>query len=254
MGLVLMAVGLGAASFASAADRDKLLAESGVYGTFVTFRIDASWGKLEVPARIAQLAMFKGVVEQHREKIAIDTYLLQGLSDHADLLFRLHATELKDSQQFLVDLMASSFGKYLTNVATFNGLTKKPNYLPGFPDQLKDELKAPSESGPYVFVIPVKKDADWWILPQEKRAAMMQEHTEAALPYLKTVKRKLYHATGLDDFDFITYFETAKPEDFHSLMLALNRVKEARHNKRVGNPILMGTTKSLEQLIEVLAQ
>ena len=59
---------------------------------------------------------------------------------------------------------------------------------------------------------------------------MMKEHTEAALPYHKTVKRKLYHSTGLDDMDFITYFETSKLEDFHSLILALEKVKEFRIN------------------------
>ena len=100
----------------------------------------------------------------------------------------------------------------------------------------------------------IRKDTEWWALSQEKRAAMMQEHTEAALPYNKSVKRKLYHSTGLDDFDFITYFETAKPEEFHALILALNKVKEARHNRRVGNPTLVGTVRSLDQLIEVLAQ
>jgi chlorite dismutase len=237
-----------------AADREKLLTEPGVYGTFAAFRIDPDWRKLETPARIAQLTTLKAVIEQHREKLAIETYLLTGLSEHADLLLRAHATELKDSQQFLVDLQNSAFGKYLTSVAVFHGLTKKANYVPAFPDQMKNDLKAPSESGPYAIVIPIRKDADWWALPQDKRTGMMQEHTEAALPYHKTVKRKLYHSTGLDDFDFITYFETAKLDDFQGLILSLQKVKEARHNRRFGNPIFVGTTKSVDQLIETLAQ
>jgi chlorite dismutase len=237
-----------------AADRDKLLTDPGVYGTFAAFRIDPDWRKLETPVRIAQLATLKAVIEQHREKLAIETYLLTGLSEHADLLLRVHGTELKDSQQFLVDLQNSAFGKYLSSVALFHGLTKKANYVPAFPDQMKNDLKVPSESGPYAIVIPIRKDADWWALPQDKRTGMMQEHTEAALPYHKTVKRKLYHSTGLDDFDFVTYFETAKLDDFQSLILSLQKVKEARHNRRFGNPIFVGTTKSVDQLIETLAQ
>ena len=202
-------------------------------------RIDPEWGRLEQSLRISQLMAMRGVVEQHREKLAIDAYLLRGLSDHADFLLRVHGTELKDAQQFLVDLQNSAFGRYLTTVVLFNGVTKKPNYVPGFPEQLKNDLKGSSEPGPYVMVIPIRKDTEWWSLSQEKRAAMMQEHTEAALPYNKSVKRKLYHSTGLDDFDFITYFETAKPEEFHALILALNKVKEARHNRRVENPTLV---------------
>ena len=254
VGIACLVLVLGCVTASPAADREKLLNEPGVYGTFAAFRIDPEWGRLEQSLRISQLTAMRGVVEQHREKLAIDAYLLRGLSDHADFLLRVHGTELKDTQQFLVDLQNSAFGRYLTSVVLFNGVTKKPNYVPGFPEQLKNDLKGSSEPGPYVMVIPIRKDTEWWALPQEKRAAMMQEHTEAALPYNKSVKRKLYHSTGLDDFDFITYFETAKPEEFHSLILALNKVKEARHNRRVGNPTLVGTVRSLDQLIEVLAQ
>jgi chlorite dismutase len=196
------------------------------------------------------------VVEQHREKLAIDLYLLRGLSDHADLLFRIHATELRETQQFLLDLQGGLFGKHLTTVAIMHGLTKKANYVPTFPDQMKADLKIPSEPGPkpYAIVIPIRKSADWWGLDQDKRAAMMQEHTEASLPYNKTVKRKLYHSTGLDDLDFITYFETSKLEDFHSLILALEKVKEFPYNRRFGHPTLIGTVKSLDEIIEILAQ
>ncbi len=239
-----------------AADRDKLLSEPGVYGTFASYSLDEAWGKQDQAVRIAQLTILKGVVEQHREKLAIDVYLLRGLSDHADLLFRVHAIELRETQQFLLDLQGSLFGKHLKTAGVMHGLTKKPNYVPGMPDNLKAELKLPSEPGPkpYMIVIPIRKDADWWSLPQEQRGAMMQEHTEAALPYSKTVKRKLYHATGLDDLDFITYFETSRLEDFQSLILALEKVKEFRHNRRFGHPTLLGTVRSLDEIIEVLAQ
>ncbi len=200
--------------------------------------------------------MLKGVVEQHREHVAIDLFLLRGLSDHADLMFRVHAAELRDTQKFLVDLQSSLFGKHLKEAGIMHGLTKKANYVPGFPDQMKADLKAASEPGskPYVVVIPIRKSADWWALDQEKRAAMMKEHTEAALPYHKTVKRKLYHSTGLDDLDFITYFETSKLEDFHSLILSMERVKEFQYTRRFGHPTLLGTVKSLEEIIETLAQ
>lgn len=237
-------------------DREKLLSEPGVYGTFATFSLDEEWMKEDQATRIAHLTMLKGVVEQHREKIAIDLYLMRGLSDRADLMFRVHAAELGDTQQFLVDLQSSVFGKHLKGTGIMHGLTKKANYVPGFPDQLKADLKVASEVGPrpYAIVVPIRKSADWWGLDQEKRAAMMQEHTEATLPYLKTVKRKLYHSSGLDDLDFITYFETSKLEDFHSLILSLEKVKEFQYIRRFGHPTLIGTVVSLDQLIEVLAQ
>ncbi len=254
--VVLVSVVLVMVSAVQAADRDKLLSEPGVYGTFAAFSLDEDWAKQDQVVRIAQLTVLKGVVEQHREKLAIDVYLLRGLSDHADLLFRIHATELRETQQFLLDLQGSLFGKHLKTSGLMHGLTKKANYVPGMPDNLKAELKIPSEPGPkpYAIVVPIRKNAEWWALDQDKRAAMMQEHTEATLPYLKTVKRKLYHSSGLDDLDFITYFETSKLEDFHSLVLALEKVKEFQYTRRFGHPTLIGTVKSLEEIIEILAQ
>jgi len=252
--LCLLLAGFWLPSAFAAADREKLLSEPGVYGTFAAYRFDEEWTKEDQATRIAHLTVLKGVVEQHREKVAIDLYLMRGLSDHADIMFRIHAVELRDTQRFLVDLQNSLFGKHLKTAGLMHGLTKKANYVPGFPDQMKADLKAPSESGPYAVVVPIRKSADWWALEQDKRAAMMQEHTAAALPYHKTVKRKLYHSSGLDDLDFITYFETSKLEDFHSLILSLEKVKEFQYTRRFGHPTLLGTVATLDGLIETLAQ
>lgn len=256
LGIVVLVASLGVESAFAAADREKLLADPGVYGTFAAYTLNDDWGKKEGATRIALLTVLKGVVEQHREKIAIDLYLLRGLSDHADILFRIHANEMRDIQKFLLDLQSSAFGKQLKVAGLMHGLTKKANYVPGFPDELKTDLKAASDPGPkpYAVVIPIRKNADWWALDQESRAAMMKEHTEAALPYHKTVKRKLYHSTGLDDLDFITYFETSKLEDFHSLILALEKVKEFQYTRRFGHPTWLGTAKALDEIIEILAQ
>jgi chlorite dismutase len=103
-------------------------------------------------------------------------------------------------------------------------------------------------------VIPIRKDAEWWLLDQNARTALMKEHTEASAPYLKTVKRKLYHSSGLDDFDFITYFETGRLDDFHNLIIALEQVKENRHNRRFGSPTLVGTIRSLDEVLDMLTR
>src|SRR4029077_19998547 len=121
---------------------------------------------------------------------------------------------------------------------------------------LKESLKTPPDAGPkpYVIVVPVRKDAEWWVTGQDDRSAMMKEHTEATVAYLKTVKRKLYHASGLDDLDFITYFETAKLDDFNNLIIGLLKVKENRHNQRFGNPLLLGTIRPMDEILEILAR
>lgn len=245
-----------AAPAQAGAEREKLLNDPGVYATFAVFKVEPEWWALDQPTRAAGVAEVRTVVQKHGEKIAVDAYLLRGLSDQADFFFRLHAGELLLNQNFLLEIMGTSLGKRLTNTLTLNGMTKKATYVPGFPEELKAALKLPTDPGakPYAIVVPIRKDADWWLLDQQARTALMKEHTEASLPYLKTVKRKLYHATGLDDLDFITYFETARLDDFHSLIIALQQVKENKHNRRFGHPILLGTSRPLEEVLEPLAR
>jgi chlorite dismutase len=241
---------------AQAADREKLLSDPGVYATFAAFKLDPEWWKLDKGARDTAAAAVKEVVHKHGEHMAIETYLLRGLSEHADVLIRLHASDMSHNQTFLVDLMGTTLGTHLMNTSTFNGMTKKANYVPNFPDEMKAALKTPADPGskPYIIVIPIRKDAAWWLLSQETRTRLMKEHTDAALPYLKTVKRKLYHSNGLDDFDFITYFETDTLADFNSLILALQQVKENQHNRRFGNPTLLGTVHSLDEILDVFTR
>jgi chlorite dismutase len=240
----------------AAVDREKLLTEPGVYGTFAVFKVEGDWWKLDKAARSSAAAEVKAVFQKHADNVATDTYLLRGLSEKADFFVRVHSTEMLHNQNFLVDLMGTTLGKHLQNTQTFNGLTKKANYVPGFSDDLKTALKTPPDPGPkpYVIVVPIRKDAEWWLMPQDARNAMMKEHTEATVSYLKTVKRKLYHASGLDDLDFITYFETAKLDDFNSLVIALERVKENRHNRQFGYPTLLGTIRPLDEILEILGR
>jgi chlorite dismutase len=240
----------------AAADREKLLKDPGVFGTFAVFRVDGDWWKLDKAARGAAAAEVKAVFQKHGDHVTTDTYLLRGLSERADFFVRVHSTEMLNNQNFLVDLMGTTLGKYLINTQTFNGITKKANYIPGFPDDLKAALDTKPDPGPkpYVIVVPVRKDAEWWNMSQENRAAMMKEHTEATVAYLKTVKRKLYHASGLDDLDFITYFETAKLDDFNNLIIGLERVRENRHNRQFGSPTLLGTIRPLDEILEILAR
>ena len=56
-------------------------------------------------------------------------------------------TRLRDIQKFLVDLQGSAFGKQFKVTGIMHGLTKKANYVPGFPDQMKADLKTASDPG-----------------------------------------------------------------------------------------------------------
>ncbi len=76
---------------APAADRDKLLTDPGVYGTFAAFQMDHDWWDLPGDARVIAVSEAKKLIEQFSSQLVIESYLLRGLSDHADFMFRVHA-------------------------------------------------------------------------------------------------------------------------------------------------------------------
>src|SRR6185295_17505754 len=81
-------------------------------------------------------------------------------------------------------------------------------------------------------LIPIRKSARWWALPQDERRAIFEErshHIADSLAYLPRVARRLYHARDLGEpFDFLTWFEFA-PEHadaFEELVRVLRATEE----------------------------
>lgn len=81
-------------------------------------------------------------------------------------------------------------------------------------------------------LIPIKKNAEWWAMPQDERRAIFEaqsHHTEIGLKYLPEIARQLHHARDLGEpFDFLTWFEFA-PEHtalFNKLLVQLRASKE----------------------------
>jgi chlorite dismutase len=87
-------------------------------------------------------------------------------------------------------------------------------------------------------LIPIKKSAAWWDLPQDERRAIFEEqsrHTTVGLAYLPAVARQLYHSRDLGEpFDFFTWFEYA-PEHadaFEELVCGLRSSPEWQYVER----------------------
>jgi chlorite dismutase len=80
-------------------------------------------------------------------------------------------------------------------------------------------------------LIPIRKSAEWWALPQDERRAIFEgrtHHIADTLKYLPRVARRLYQARDLgEDFDFLTWFEYA-PEHSAAFeeLVAMLRARE----------------------------
>jgi chlorite dismutase len=238
-------------------DMTKILTAPGVFGNFSTYKVRPDYYKLSMAERKGAAAEVVAVVEKYKDKVKAEAYLTRGFEAQSDFFLRIHSYDMAATQAFLVDFRATRFGMNAEVTENLVGMTKALNFI------TKD--KSPnlnagltgatySDATPrYAFVIPVKKNADWWNLTDEQRLKEMETHTLPTLANLVNVKRKLYHSTGLDDTDFITYFETADLGAFNNLMLALAKVPENKYHVRWGSPTVLGTIQSFDSVVNTLS-
>ena len=116
------------------------------------------------------------------------------------------------------------------------GLTSNERYVVG---QERDQLatKQPGLGRPQATraaLIPIRKTAAWWGLPQDERRRIFEEsshHIERGLTVLPAIARRLHHCRDLGEdepFDFLTWFEYA-PSDaaaFEALVAQLRATEE----------------------------
>jgi chlorite dismutase len=239
------------------ADRAKLLTSPGVFGNFSTYKIRPDYYKMSSAERKGAAAEVLAVVEKHKANIIVDAYLTRGFESQSDYFLRIHSNDMAATQAFLVDFRATRFGMHSDVTENLVGITKALNYISKDKSaDLNAGLSSASYSGDaprFALMVPVKKNADWWNLTDAQRLKEMETHTMPTLPYLVNVKRKLYHSTGIDDTDFITYFETNDLGAFNNLMLSLASVPENRYHVRWGSPTVLATIQTFENVVKTLS-
>ena len=238
-------------------DMTKILTAPGVFGNFSTYKLRPDYYKMSMAERKGAAAEVVAVVDKYKDTVKAEAYLTRGFEAQSDFFLRVHSYDMAATQAFLLDFRATRFGMYADVTENLVGMTKALNYIT---KDMSPSLNAGltgatyTDAAPrYAFIIPVKKNADWWNLSDAQRLKEIETHTLPTLANLVNVKRKLYHSTGLDDTDFITYFETADLGAFNSLMLALAKVPENKYHVRWGSPTVMGTIQSFETVVNKLS-
>ncbi len=90
----------------------------------------------------------------------------------------------------------------------------------------------------YAALIPIRKSATWWELPQDERRDIFEErsrHIRTGMAYLPGVARRLLHSRDLlEPFDFLTWFEYAPAHEsaFEELLAQLRSSDEWRYVER----------------------
>jgi hypothetical protein len=89
-------------------------------------------------------------------------------------------------------------------------------------------------------LIPIRKSAAWWSLPQDERRAIFEErshHVKTGMKYLPAIARRLHHCRDLgtnESFDFLTFFDYARADAgaFDEMLAALRASEEWKYVDR----------------------
>ena len=122
------------------------------------------------------------------------------------------------------------------------GVTSNDRYVTG--DEKKRLITKQAALGrpeaTHMALIPIRKSAKWWGLPQDERRALFEDkskHVTVGLKYLPGVARRLHHCRDRGEsepFDFLTLFDFAKTDAkaFDDLVAELHASEEWKFVER----------------------
>ncbi|MCS7165112.1 MAG: chlorite dismutase family protein [Candidatus Calescibacterium sp.] len=102
----------------------------------------------------------------------------------------------------------------------------------------------------YLVVYPFVKTAEWYLLKQDTRQGMMNEHIRIGKKYPSILQLLLY-SFGLSDQEFVVAYEMDSIVEFERLVYDL-RSSEARKYTLRDNPIYTGIYRRLEDFRNIL--
>jgi chlorite dismutase len=131
---------------------------------------------------------------------------------------------------------------------SFVGVIQQSQYVKR-PTPQEQSLFA-GERSRYLVIYPFTKSTEWYLLDQEARQKVMNEHMKVGHRYPQ-VRQLLANSFGLDDQDFLVAYETDELAVFSELVRAL-RGTESRRSTVRDTPILTGVHREPRELAALL--
>ena len=189
---------------------------------FSFFKIDPKWRWMADLAKEESAREVENVIKN--SGIKIRTYSTLGLRDDADFLFWFAAKTVEEIQDVISKIYLTVFGKYITPSQTYLSCTRPSIYAKNGKQM---SFVAGNEPKKYAIVYPFIKSREWYLLTNEKRQELMDEHIKVSQKYPQIALNTTY-SFGIDDEDFMLAFETDDLCDFQNLIMDLRETQVSR--------------------------
>ena len=216
------------------------------------FKVDPLWRRLPEVERTDNKREFAAVVEESATHMLIRSYSLVGLRGDADFLLWQAADTLESLQEMATRLWSTGLGHYLTQPHSYLAMTHRSGYVGQHrhAEQEGTRVRVRPGNARYFIVYPFLKTREWYLLPQEERQRMMNEHFRTGHKY-PSVKINTTYSFGLDDQEFVVAFETDSPADFLDLVMELRAVEGSLYTLR-DTPIFTCIQRPIDETLDSL--
>ena len=179
--------------------------------------------------------------------IKFRSYSTLGLRDDAEFLFWFASQSIDEIQDVISKLYLTVFGKYIIPSRVYLSCTRPSIYA-----RKGRTISFVAENDPKKFVIvyPFTKTREWYLLPQEQRQKMMDQHIDVSEKYPQVILNTTY-SFGIHDEDFMLAFECDNLRDFQNLIMDLRQTKVSAY-VAVDTPMITCVKKDIVPLITSL--
>ena len=209
--------------------------------------LDSAWRRQGQDERCRSAEDLCAALTAHAE-VTTFTYSTIGLKAGVDLLLWSVSPSLDALEEKSAELLRSGMGAWMEARHSFLGIIRPSQYVKR-PTPQEQSLFS-GERSKYLIVYPFTKSADWYLLSQEERQKVMNEHMKVGHRY-QQVRQLLAYSFGVDDMDFLVAYETDDLPAFGELVREL-RGTESRRSTVRDTPILTGIHRPIDEITRLL--
>jgi len=215
----------------------------GLYVHALALGLDPAWRRQNRDERCRSGEEFCAAVSAASD-VTTFTYSMIGLKAGVDVMLWSLAPSAEALEEKVARALRTGMGSWMVVRHSFLGIIRPSQYVKR-PTTQEQSLFS-GERSKYLVVYPFTKNTDWYLLGQEERQKVMNEHMKIGHRY-EQVRQLLAYSFGVDDMDFLVAYETDDLAAFGGLVREL-RGTESRRSTVRDTPILTGIHRPIEAI------
>jgi chlorite dismutase len=212
---------------------------------YTFLKVDPAWRRLDDTERTRHKREFLAACEDFAQDRSLRAYSTVGTRGDTDLLVLTQSPVLEEIHTFHVVLSQSGLARWMTIPHSYLAMTKRSQYSDS---AVRPEICTSDRR--YLFVYPLDKKREWYLLPDDERQRIMDQHIAIGRRHPEITINTAY-SFGIDDQEFVVSFEGDDPGEFLDLVQELRGSESSSYTLR-DTPIFTCVAMSVGRALDAL--